>query len=50
MEKPIATLNILGTEYNIFSDGCIYDEQAQEIPQEIFEIRDILINLIKLNK
>lgn len=48
-ERPIATINILGTVYNIYKDGCVYDREAQEIPQEIFEIRDILINLIKIN-
>lgn len=49
-EKPIATLNILGTQYNIYKDGCVYDMQCQEIPQEVFQIRNTLIDLIKINK
>ena len=49
-EQPIATLNILGTQYDIYGDGCVYDMECQEIPQEIFQIRDILLDLIIINK
>jgi len=49
-EQPIATLNILGTQYNIYKDGCVYDMECQEIPQEVFQVRDILLDLIKINK
>ena len=44
MEKPIA---IIFNRYEIYEDGTIYDiQKAQDIPQEIFEIKDFLINLI----
>lgn len=41
IEKPIATIG----QYEIYEDGVIYDTQdAQDIPQYIFNIRDILIH------
>jgi hypothetical protein len=41
MEKPIA---VIYNRYEIYNDGTIYDtEKAEDIPQIIFKIRDILL-------
>jgi len=41
MKNPIATI----WQYEIYADGIVYDTQdARDIPQYIFNIRDILLS------
>lgn len=45
-DKETGSFYLIDDRYSIYlSDGCIYDKETQEIPQEVFELRDVLLKL-----